>query len=342
MSKPLLTIIVPTYKRSANLEILLRSLHEETCAVADEVVVYVSDNCSPDDTAEVVARWSKDWSGLRTHRHASNVGPDNNFYHCVRSVQSRWFWIIGDDDLPKRGVVAKIVALLRQREPALVYLESEWIRDVLSPDQGDPVGELRVAQLNALNFASKVNVWTTFISGAIVDRDRLQQAMDGYSIDRFSGSYLGQLAWVLPMLKTSGPFLLVNDRCVLATRDNSGGYGPLTVFGVNFSRIVKETFGATSPLARAMIRANIVEYLPGAIWTSRRTSAPGTSYTTESPWPELNRQLGAWLTYWLLLVPLGRFPRWLGYPFFQAWRVCNRLRSEWRKRVGVSSDQQGV
>lgn len=176
MSYPLLTVIVPTYKRSANLEILLRTLREETRAVRDEVVVYVSDNCSPDDTAEVVERWSKQWPGLRAHRHTSNAGAENNFYHCVRSVQSRWFWIIGDDDLPKRGVVAKIVKLLREREPALVYLESEWIRDILSPDQGDPVGELRVAELNALNFASKVNVWTTFISGTIVDRDRLQKA----------------------------------------------------------------------------------------------------------------------------------------------------------------------
>lgn len=342
MSAPLLTICVPTYKRSANLEILLRNLRDELAPVADDVVVHVADNCSPDDTPQVLERLKQDWPALQVHRHETNVGPDNNFAHCVRTASTRWCWLIGDDDLPKRHVLPQLVALLRRYQPAMLCMQSEWIAPVLNPDQGSPVGSLTAEVMEAEAFAETVNVWFTFISGVIFDRKRLQAALQGHPIDRFNATNLVQLGWTLPLLNSDGPFVHVPERCVLATKDNSGGYSPLTVFGVNFSRIVKEAFGATSPLARAMIRANIVEYLPGAIWTSRRTSAPGTSYTSESPWPELNRQLGAWWTYWLLLVPLGRFPRWLGYPLFQAWRVGNRLRSKWRKRVGVSSDQQGV
>ncbi len=334
MTAPLLTIIVPTYKRSANLSILLHALREEVASVADDVVVYVSDNCSPDDTPAVIERISADWPALHTYRHASNVGPDNNFCHCVQSVRSRWFWIIGDDDLPKRGIVVKLLSLLRQRQPALLYMQSEWMNPVLSPDQGIPVGPLRVAELDAQTFAESVHVWTTYISAVVIDCERLAAALQGQSINRFNATNLVQLGWVLPLLKTTGPFLFVLDRCILATKDNSGGYGLLTVFGVNFARIVNDSFGTESPLSRKLIDANVRHYLPGLIWSGRSATC-GSSHAMENPWPEMNYQLGSRWLYWLLLVPLGRFPRFFAHPLFQTWRVCNRLQREWKQRFSI-------
>jgi len=335
MPLPLLTIIVPTYKRSANLTILLRTLREETAAVAGDVVVYVSDNCSPDDTPDVVARASEDWPTLRSHRHPTNVGPDRNFCHAVDAVQTRWFWIIGDDDLPKRGVVTQVVTQLRATQPALLYMQSEWINPVLNADQGEPVGTLRVATLDSQRFAASVHVWVTFISGMVIDKDRLCAVLGEHAIDRFDATHLVQLGWVLPLLTSAGPFLFVTDRCILATRDNSGGYGLLTVFGVNFTRIVNDSFGVRHPLSNALIVGNITQYLPGRIWGSRDARHAET-YVTENPWAALDGQLGSRWLYWVLLVPLGRFPRWLAQPFFQTWRVLNRLGREWEQRFGAT------
>ena len=334
MSDALLTIIVPTYNRASSLELLLRTLHAEI-AIDAPVRVLVSDNASTDETAAVIAKMCATWAALMTQRHDRNIGPDGNFCSCVDRVDTRYFWIIGDDDLPKRGVVAQIVAQLLAREPALLYMQSEWINPVLNADQGEPVGDLLVATLDSQRFAEAVHVWVTFISGMVIDKQRLRLALGAHTISRFDATHLVQLGWVLPLLASTGPFLFVSDRCLLATKDNTGGYGLLTVFGVNFTRVVNDSFGATHPLARALVDGNMTQYLPGLIWGARAASAP-TTHVTESPWPALHGQLGSRWLYWMLLVPLGRFPRWLAQPFFQTWRVLNRLRREWRQRFGAA------
>lgn len=328
---PLLTIIVPTYKRSANLEILLRTLREETVSVIDDVVVYVSDNCSPDGTPEVVARAAVDWPILHSHRHPTNIGADRNFCHCVNMVRTRWFWIIGDDDLPKRGVVAQVVALLRERQPALLYMQSEWMTPVQDPGQGEPIDSLHVANLDANSFAQALHIWVTFISGIVIDRAGLAATLQEQPIDRFNGTSLVQLGWVLPLFKTEGPFLFVRDRCVLATTENSGGYPLLTVFCVNFPRIVNDVFGKSSPLSQALIGSAMSNFLPGRIWAARNAS--NSAYSGEEPWAEIYRQLGSNWTYWLLLMPIGRFPIYLAQPLYQTWRVLNRLRIEWARLI---------
>jgi glycosyltransferase involved in cell wall biosynthesis len=334
MSKPILTILIPTYNRSRNLDLLLRTLREEISCLADEVVVFVSDNASSDDTAAVVAQAVQGWPALLINRQVTNVGMDNNFCHCVSAVQTRWFWIISDDDLPKRGVIANVVALLRERQPAMVHMQTEWIKTVMSPEQGDPIGQLRVADIDAMTFAKSLHILVTYLSGIVIDRERLEIALQGYPIDRFKGTWIAQLGWVLPMFKTQGPFLFIMDRCMLATADNSGGYPLLTVFCVNFPRIVNDSFGKDSQISQALIGGAVLNYFPGLIWNMRMT-ANSTSFSTENPWKSISRQLGSWWLYWLLLVPLGRFPTLLAYPFFQAWRVINRLLREWHKRINM-------
>ena len=167
----------------------------------------------------------------------------------------------------------------------------------------------------------------------IIDRERLLAFLGPHSISRFDATNLIQLGWVLPLLNSNGPFLFIADRCILATKDNTGGYGLLTVFGVNFTRIVNESFGPKHLLSNTLIDGNVAKYLPGLIWGARQAQSR-TSHITESPWKALGGQLGSRWLYWILLVPLGRFPLWLAQPFFQTWRVLNRLHREWQQRFG--------
>lgn len=329
IARPLLTIVVPTYNRAASLEVLLNALGSEFAGLKGQVAVIIGDNASTDHTPEVTQRFLSSWDDTRVVRHDTNIGPEENFCRCVELVTSEYFWIVGDDDCPKRGVISQVLRLLLDRRPALVYMRSEWLKPVTGPDQGEPVGDLKVSWMNADAFAKEVHVWVTFISGMVIHKERLDSALKGESITRFTATHLVQLGWVLPLLKTDGPFAFVHDTCVLATKDNSGGYGLLTVFGVNFAHIVSESFGQSSPLARRIIHASIVNYLPGLVWTSRSTT--GRSHSAENPWPAMQSHIGRHLLFWLLLVPLGRFPRWLAHPFYQSWRVYHRLHREWHQ-----------
>ena len=266
MSHAILTIIVPTYNRAAHLAVLLSALRSELRGLESLVEVLVSDNASTDTTPEVTAAAASDWPALSIQRHDINIGPEGNFLSCLPRVSTRFFWIIGDDDCPKRGVLPKVVQLLTARKPALIYMQSEWVNPLLGPDQGQAVGNLRVSELTALQFAKALHVWVTFISGMVVDKDCLPSVLGDHGINRYDATSLVQLGWVLPLLRSEGPFLFISDSCMLATKDNSGGYGLLTVFGVNFTRIVNETFGANHQLSRALIDGNITQYLPGLIW----------------------------------------------------------------------------
>lgn len=332
MSQATLTIIVPTYNRAAHLATLLEALRAELQGLETFVEVLVSDNASTDSTPEVTAAAAHDWPALKIQRHDQNLGPEGNFLSCIPRVSTRFFWIIGDDDCPKRGVLAQVVQLLTERKPALLYMQSEWVNPLFGPDQGEPIDELRVSDLSALQFAESVHVWVTFISGMVIDKDRLLVVLGKNSINRFDATSLVQLGWVLPLLRSEGPFLFISDRCILATKDNTGGYGLLTVFGVNFTRIVNEIFGSNHPLALALVDGNMTHYLPGRVWEAR---THGPSYTNESPWEALKELLGSRWRFWLLLVPLGRFPRWMAFLYFQTWRILNRLRREWRQRIRI-------
>lgn len=323
MPHPLLTIIVPTYNRSTNLDLLLRTLREETVSLADDVVILVSDNASQDNTPAVVAGASAGWPALVSYRQASNVGPDNNFCHCVRAVRTRWFWIIGDDDLPKRGTVAKVLALLREREPALLYMQSEWLSLVQSSDQGEAVGALKVIDVDALAFAKVLHTWVTFISGLVIDRERLERALDGQAIDRFNGTSLVQLGWVLPLFETEGPFLIVKNRCILATSGNTGGYKVLTTFCINFTEIVNEFFSENRRFVRSILSRHIAYYLPGLIWKVRFSNIG--NFLPEESDALVKQRLGDYKLFWALVWPIMTLPRALAWPFYAVARLLSRL-----------------
>ncbi len=326
MTSALLTIIVPTYNRADELALLLRSLRSEVRGLESEVTVLVSNNASNDRTSEVIEAMQADWPELVVQHQSTNVGADENFCSCVDRVTSSYFWMIGDDDLPKRGVLAQIVRLLRERNPWILYMQSEWLAPVTGLDQGERVGALRASDLDAAAFARRVHVWFTFMSSVIVNRIELLRFLDGQPVRRFTGTSLVQLGWILPLLRAGGRFVFVADRCILATKGNSGGYGLLTVFGVNFARTVKASLGARNPIGRTLITRSVLHYLPGLIWGGREGG--NRRHLVESPWPAMRRELGGLPMFWLLLVPLGRFPNWLAQPFYQSWRVFHRADRE--------------
>ena len=327
---PFLTIAVPTYNRAVSLRLLLDSLRTELAGLDGEVRVLVSDNASTDDTPTVTNAIQEAWPALDVQRNDTNVGPEENFCRCLDRIDSRYFWILGDDDLPKSGVVCAIVSLLKAEAPALIYMQSEWVSPVTGPDQGEPVGALDWQSMAAPAFARRVHVWLTFISGFVVDRERLMTALGTQSIRRHVGTSLVQLGWVLPVMQRGEKLIFVASRCLLATKDNTGGYALLTVFGANFPRLVREELGEASRLPQNIVAGTVWEYLPGLIWNSRVSDT--FNFEDESPWKLMQRELGYSALFWLLLVPIGRFPKALAMPVFQVWRVLNRLQREFRAR----------
>ena len=138
---PILSICIPTFNRARLLECSLLALAPQLKATNGLVELIVSDNCSTDDTAEVVGRAQR-LGPIRYHRNKENLGPAGNFLVLTNELASGQFaWIIGDDDLIRIDGVARVLKTL-QEHPEVDYvfvnlttrLASERKNDLASDD----------------------------------------------------------------------------------------------------------------------------------------------------------------------------------------------------------------
>lgn len=98
----LLTVAIPTFNRASSLKMQLNNIHNILSKndISQFIEVLVSDNCSIDDTGEVVdsiAKLAKTYK-LTYNRNNSNIGSDLNFMTSILKSSGKFVWIMSDDD----------------------------------------------------------------------------------------------------------------------------------------------------------------------------------------------------------------------------------------------------
>ena len=100
-----LTIYIPTYNRLEKLKNCLKCIKHDIKGYED-VCVYVSNNGSTDGTREYLD--SLEW--VRKRHNEVNLGAAKNFVHAYDlPFQSKFVWIIGDDDYVIPGTIKDLV-----------------------------------------------------------------------------------------------------------------------------------------------------------------------------------------------------------------------------------------
>ena len=114
-----LSICIPTYNRARHLTNCLHSIAKSNIKDRSAFEVCVSDNCSPDNTEEVVrhAQLSMD---IRYQKNASNVGIPRNFLNVVNMARGEFVWLLGDDDLVSPGGIESLLELINKK-PAIDF-----------------------------------------------------------------------------------------------------------------------------------------------------------------------------------------------------------------------------
>jgi hypothetical protein len=123
---PILSICIPTYNRALLLQDALESIREEVIGLGDDVEVVVSDNCSTDQTVEVLKQ-NEDW--VRWSSSDRTRGITTNLMRVTCDLaRGRFVWLVGDDDLVLRGAVTRVVNSLKQHpEISYHYLNFGWL-----------------------------------------------------------------------------------------------------------------------------------------------------------------------------------------------------------------------
>jgi len=111
MNLPLVTIGIPTYNRADRyLKEVVESAINQTYP---NLEIIVSDNCSPDDTGQIVESFNN--SRIRYHRHDINIGGNANFNFCLKQAKGAFFLLLHDDDLIDRDFIETCINALNDR-----------------------------------------------------------------------------------------------------------------------------------------------------------------------------------------------------------------------------------
>ena len=303
----LLTIAIPTYNRKKLLIRLLAHLETEIKGHEDLVSVLITDNHSTDGTDQAIQEYigrNPDWKSIR---HPSNMGMDRNFLAGFQNNKSRYFWIFGDDDLPRKGLIKLIIPFLQNEQPTLLYLHSSW-SDEAEDSRLPPLASINPESMKAEDYARKLNIWTTYLSAWIVDSYALQaRGIDSNKLLEGVGTTLIQLGWILPLIQESSKLSAISEPCILATSGNTGGYQLIRTFAVNYPDFVNRIFPQEQRIRRALIAPFATDYLPDLIKSSK--SGHFEKMLREpSALPAAISRLGFYKEFWLHTFPAFLLP----------------------------------
>lgn len=164
----ILTICIPTYNRARTLkESLDRLCNQITKEIKDLIYIFISDNCSPDSTKDVVQGYIDLGYPIMYHRNEENVGVERNFLKCFYAVRTQYMWLLGDDDFLKDGSLTYVVNLLQKNEYGYIYL------NIFGKNK-----ENVVYNNDSEKFIKDVSFMFGFMSSHIIDTSNINEAPD--------------------------------------------------------------------------------------------------------------------------------------------------------------------
>src|SRR5918993_691628 len=122
--KRLLTIGIPTYNRAQLLDKQLNWLAQAVKGFENDVEILVSDNCSTDNTQDVVTKWQGQIGTVKftSVRNAENIGVMKNIMSCLNLATTKYVWTIGDDDPIQTRAISYTINKLKQYEDTSLLL----------------------------------------------------------------------------------------------------------------------------------------------------------------------------------------------------------------------------
>jgi len=137
--RPRLSVCISTYNRGPWLAVNLRNLFTLYPKPLTHVEFLVVDNCSSDNTKEVVSPYL-DRADFRFKRNAVNVGMLGNLTVTAHEALGEYIWILGDDDLVKSGCIEKVIDVIEGHPGiGLIYPNYAYTHEVDPNEVGTDV-----------------------------------------------------------------------------------------------------------------------------------------------------------------------------------------------------------
>lgn len=319
ITKPLLTIAVPTYNRAWCLKELLALLVGQ---LNDEprIELIISDNASPDDTPAIVREAVAQGLRVRYIRNDENIGPDANFVQCFEQARGKYVWLFSDDDLIVPGGLAKILKYCEAAEYDLIWVgsysfgDSHTLRRVELRNDAIEISDAR-------EYAKLVHIFFTFISGNIINKDRVLAA-GPRSFSSLVGTSLVQLGWAYTALNGLVRGLYIREKLIAVRQNNTGGYKLFQVFGPTLATITNN-WVSSADIRQIVMNGTLLRFWPFWLLKYRKC---GKDFAQEAePQTILTPLFRNNIRYWVFAYPVIVLPSALAAIWVFVIRVLNRL-----------------
>jgi abequosyltransferase len=300
---PLLTIAIPTYNRSGYLRVALDRVRAEVDSIgAHKVEVLVSDNCSPDDTKDVVREAQNAGLAVRYVRNAENLGWARNFAQCVDLAQGRYLLMSGDDDVIFEGTLVLLRPYLERSDYGVICLRPYGFDLDYRSEYPGGSGSIK-SFTDAGRFLLAISQYFTLTSALIVNRE----CIAGVDSRAFVHTSLATFHLFLRAALVAPKNLYVGRYLIGSKRQNSFSYEYYKVFVDEFWTIVDAhvPYGLTPRTVRALETQRLFIYYPFYMF-DLRSSGRGDRQST---YDAMRKRFGHRALFWFWVAPTLALPR---------------------------------
>lgn len=218
--RPILTIAIPTYNRAMFLNKCLENIYTQ---IGDDpsVEVLVCNNCSLDNTEEIVEMYKKIYKNIIYFKNESNIGVSRNIQKVLELSNGEYINLHGDDDYFNEGIYREIIKMIdSNRDCDLMYLTMNPNDLILRRGEG----------MSSYQIDSGTGGW---ITGMIINNDAYKKIQEK---EKFLYSNLNHIYIQLELLRTNPNY------CVLSTNINRADTGSAGAGGYNIIEVAIKNY----------------------------------------------------------------------------------------------------
>lgn len=237
---PLLSICIPTYKRPVYLKRCLESIKIQ---LADDpklskiVEVVVSDNCSQDNTPNVVEEYKKYFPNIKYVVTEKNIGFDLNIYNLIKNSSGRYCWYLGDDDVIVNGGISFLCSQLITDKYDYVGVQSEHFSPQNNYTEKREVSEKLLVEIDNFNDCYFGNYFQGAVSVLIFNRGMWMSCVNK---DDFIKHWLYYETVAKILLATKRKMLYISQPIIFTGQDCRWSENGTELFTYINSNILRE------------------------------------------------------------------------------------------------------
>jgi glycosyltransferase involved in cell wall biosynthesis len=168
-----ISICIPIYNGEYTIEGTLKSILSDLSGNEDKFEIIISDNCSTDNTFNILSNYIKKYEFIKYFKNESNLGFDRNIDKIINLASTDYVWFVGDDDELEKGAVKKVLDILKNyknlKSICINYsiydrIKEKYIMEkVIGIDQD-------ILFKNPNDFLSKLGYHPNFVSSLIINK----------------------------------------------------------------------------------------------------------------------------------------------------------------------------